>query len=64
MKKIDVKRKEEFLFLYSQKLNDYDIAERMNISDSTIFRWRKESNLPPNHTRIKSINKKIEPTQE
>lgn len=64
MKKIDVTRKEEFKLLYNQKYNDYDIAEMMNLSDSTIFRWRKEMKLPPNRIRRKSINKETIPTQE
>lgn len=64
MKKINEDRKEEFKFLYSQKLNDYDIAERMYLSYSTIFRWRKELNLPPNRIKLKSRSREIIPSQE
>lgn len=38
MKKINDSRKEEFIILYNQGYSDYEIARRMNISSSTIFR--------------------------
>lgn len=64
MKKINEIRKEEFASLYSQGYNDYDIARRMEISDSTIFRWRRSMNLTPNKGRELSRNREVVPTQE
>ena len=64
MKKINEVRKEEFLLLYNQELNDYEIAERMQLSDSTIFRWRKEYNLPAYKRKMRLRSKSIELTQE
>ena len=64
MKKIDELRKQEFLELYNQGYNDYDISRKMKLSDSTIFRWRKEKNLPPHRFKVSFKNKKIIPTQE
>lgn len=64
MKKISDIRKEEFINLYNRGYNDYDIARRMNLSDSTIFRWRKSKGLKPNKRRELSRNKEIIPTQE
>ena len=64
MEKINEIRKEEFISLYNQRYNDYDIARKMEISNSTIFRWRKSMNFPPNRNRELSRNKEIIPTQE
>lgn len=64
MKKINEIRKEEFIILYNQGYNDYDIARKMGISKSTIFRWRNSSNLTPNKSKELSRNKEIVPTQE
>lgn len=64
MKKIDGIRKEEFLALYTQGFNDYDIARSMGVSHSTIFRWRRESGLPPHRVRIISQSKEVLPSQE
>ena len=63
-KKISEVRKEEFKILYKKGFNDYEIAEKMRLSDSTIFRWRKSFGFKPYNTRIKNRNKSIEPTQE
>ena len=62
--KISEERKEEFLLYYNKGMNDYEIARIMGISNSTIFRWRRNLNLPPHYSREKSINKPIELTQE
>ena len=64
MKKINEIRKEEFASLYSQGYNDYDIARRMEISNSTIFRWRRSMNLTPNKSKELSRNREVVPTQE
>lgn len=64
MKKINEIRKEEFVNLYNQGYNDYDIAKKMGISSSTVFRWRKEKNFLPNRNKEASRNKVIVPTQE
>lgn len=64
MKKIEESRKQEFLNYYKQGLNDYEIAKLMSISDSTIFRWRKEFNLPPMCTKPSLRVKEIIPTEE
>lgn len=64
MEKINEIRKEEFISLYNQGYNDYDIARRMGISDSTTFRWRKSMNLAPNKSRELSRSKEVVPTQE
>lgn len=64
MKKINKTRKEEFISLYNQGYNDYAIARRMNISDSTIFRWRRSMNLAPIRNKELSKNKEVTPTQE
>lgn len=64
MEKINEIRKEEFVSLYNQGYNDYDIARRMEISNSTIFRWRRSMNLAPNKNKKSSRNKEIVPTQE
>ena len=62
--KISEERKEEFLLYYNKGMNDYEIARIMEVSNSTIFRWRKDLNLSPHYSREKSINKPIELTQE
>lgn len=62
--KISDFRKEEFLILYNQGLNDYEISKQMNISDSTIFRWRRSFNLPQQYNRHKIKSKLIVPTQK
>ena len=64
MKKINEIRKEEFISFYNQGYNDYDIARKMELSYSTIFRWRKSMNLTPNRNKELSRNKEIIPTQE
>lgn len=64
MKKISNIRKEEFINLYNQGYNDYEIARIMEVSDSTIFRWRKGMGLAPRMTKLLSRSKKIVPTQE
>lgn len=64
MEKINEIRKEEFINLYNQGYNDYDIARRMGLSNSTIFRWRKSMNLTPNRRKELSRSKEIVPTQE
>ena len=64
MKKINEIRKEEFISFYNQGYNDYDIARKMELSYSTIFRWRKSMNLTPNRSKELSRNKEIIPTQE
>ncbi len=64
MKKIEESRKQEFLNYYNQGLNDYEIAKQMNISDSTIFRWRKGFGLPPMHTKPSLRVKETIPTEE
>lgn len=64
MEKINEIRKEEFISLYNQGYNDYDIARKMEISDSTIFRWRKSMNLTPNRNRESSRSREVIPTQE
>ena len=64
MKKINEIRKEEFISFYNQGYNDYTIARKMKISNSTIFRWRKSMNLYPNRNRELSRGKEITPTQE
>lgn len=64
MKKINEIRKEEFLVLYKQGLNDYEIAQKMEISDSTIYRWRRSLNLAPHRTKVNGRNKEIIPTKE
>ena len=64
MKKINEIRKEEFASLYSQGYNDYDIARRMEISNSTMFRWRRSMNLTPNKSKELSRNREVVPTQE
>ena len=63
-KKINEIRKEEFLILYNKGLNDYEIAENMQISDSTICRWRNSFKLKPHNFRLRSRNSRIELTQE
>lgn len=62
MEKINEIRKEEFVRLYNQGYNDYDIARRMEISNSTIFRWRRRMNLAPNKSKELSRSKEIVPT--
>lgn len=62
MRKINEIRKKEFISFYNQGYNDYDIARRMNISYSTIFRWRRSMNLAPIKNRGQSRNKEIIPT--
>lgn len=37
------------LRLYKQGLNDYEVASRLNINESTIRRWRNVNGLKPNH---------------
>lgn len=64
MEKINEIRKEEFISLYNQGYNDYDIARRMGISNSTIFRWRKSMNLTPNRSKELSRSREVVPTQE
>lgn len=64
MEKINEIRKEEFISLYNQGYNDYNIARKMEISDSTIFRWRKSMNLTPNRNRESSRSREVIPTQE
>ena len=64
MEKINEIRKEAFISLYNQGYNDYDIARKMEISDSTIFRWRKSMNLTPNRNRESSRSREVIPTQE
>lgn len=64
MEKINEIRKEEFISLYNQGYNDYDIARKMEISDSTIFRWRKSMNLTPNRNKESSRSREVTPTQE
>lgn len=64
MKKINNIRKEEFIMLYSQGYNDYDIAKKMELSNSTIFRWRTELDLSPNRNKTSLGNEEIVPTQE
>ena len=64
MKKINEIRKEECIRFYNQGYNDYDIARKMELSYSTIFRWRKSMNLTPNRNKELSRNKEIIPTQE
>lgn len=34
---------------YAEGLSDYDIAQRTNTTERTIFEWRKRNNLPPTH---------------
>lgn len=62
MKKINEIRKEEFISFYNQGYNDYDIARKMELSYSTIFRWRKSMDLTPNRNKELSRNKEIIPT--
>lgn len=64
MKKINEIRKEEFITLYNEGYNDYEIAKMMNLSDSTIFRWRKEKRFSPNKSKLLSRNKEIIPSRE
>lgn len=64
MKKINEIRKEEFVNLYNQGYNDYVIARRMGVSNSTIFRWRRSRNLTPNKSKKLSRNREVVPTQE
>lgn len=64
MKKIEESRKQEFLEYYEKGLNDYEIAKIMNLSDSTIFRWRKNFGLPPMNTKPSLHAKETIPTQE
>lgn len=64
MEKINEIRKEEFISLYNQGYNDYDIARKMELSCSTIFRWRKSMNLTPNRNKEIIRNKALIPTQE
>lgn len=64
MEKINEIRKEEFINLYNQGYNDYDIARKMELSSSTIFRWRRSMNFVPNRNKEISRNKIITPTQE
>ena len=62
MEKINEIRKEEFIGLYNQGYNDYDIARKMEISNSTIFRWRKSMNLAPNRNKESSRSREVTPT--
>ena len=39
---------QERLQLYSQGLNDREIAEKLYLSSNAIFRWRHINNLPDN----------------
>lgn len=64
MKKISDFRKEEFKILYNRGLNDYEIAEQMELSKATIFRWRKSLGLQPKGTKPKARNKSIQLSQE
>lgn len=57
-------RKEEFLAYYNAGLNDYDISRRMHISDSTIFRWRRDLGLPVTGSRVLSRNSFTEITED
>ena len=62
MEKINEIRKEEFISLYNQGYNDYDIARKMEISNSTIFRWRKSMDLTPNRNKESSRSREVTPT--
>lgn len=64
MEKINEIRKEEFISLYNQGYNDYDIARKMELSPSTVFRWRRSMNLAPNRSKEVSRSKEVAPTQE
>ena len=39
---------QERLQLYSQGLNDREIAEKLYLTQSAIIRWRQINNLPSN----------------
>ena len=62
MEKINEIRKEEFISLYNQGYNDYDIARKMEISNSTIFRGRKSMDLTPNRNKESSRSREVTPT--
>lgn len=62
--KIPESRKEDFLYYYNTGLNDYEIARKMGISDSTIYRWRREFELPPLYTKVLSRNNATYISQE
>ena len=62
MKKINEIRKEEFISFYNQGYNDYTIARKMKISNSTIFRWRKSMDLTPNRNKESSRSREVTPT--
>lgn len=62
--KISEIRKEEFKALYKKGFNDYEIAEMMGVSDSTIFRWRKSLGFKPLNTKNKLRSRGVELTQE
>ena len=64
MQKINENRKEEFIFWYDQKYNDYEIAQIMKLSYTTIWRWRNSMNLLPIRQKRKSISQVIVPTIE
>lgn len=48
---------QERLQLYSQGLNDREIAEKLYLSSNAIFRWRKINNLTDN---VKTKNQRSE----
>jgi len=52
------------LKLYNEGLNDREIAYKLNLSKSAIFRWRKVNNLPANVNKgnlsIREVEKRIE----
>ena len=64
MEKLEKLKDLEIEFLYRKGFNDYQIARELEISNSTVFRWRKGKGLPAKNTKPTLQNRPIELSQE
>lgn|GEM_PF-1695043 len=51
-------KQEELLTLYKQGLNDFEIAEKIGVTNNAIYYWRKQNDLPANVGRGRHSNPK------
>lgn len=64
MKKLEQSKNLEMKFFYEKGFNDALIARELNISPSSVFRWRKYNNLPAIRINPLLQNKPLELSQE